>query len=508
MMAGFGGGLGFGPGYDPYGSYGSFGGGTGSSPFGGSPFGGSSAFGNDPFGSSSSSSPPFGSDPFGRRRLLQAGSDPLADPFPPITPGPAAPAPVPVAPTPASPPAKRTPPAKTPSVPRSPVQIPPPATTTTPITPIPGATDPLTPPADSALGGSVPQDLFTPITPTPGSSDPLAPINPGLGSGGLGDLGGFGDFNNTGEEVPLATNGTWDLSGGWLSGMIGGNMKATTPIAFSTALLAWGYVAFPGAYEAAGQTAAVRDSIRWGADYLAKVHRFDPETNTSILVTRVGDVDTELMLWYRPEEGSTRSAYAVDLNAATLGGMEAPVGADLGGSVAAALAAAATVFRSGGDPADADYANMLLKKAKEVYAAAVPAKGRYTDSDYNMTLVYNSSTVYDDMAWAAGWLYKATQDDAYLGDLYDYYVKHLEAEGEISDFKYAFDWDNVFWPVNVLMAQETGKGTFKKQSEQFLKSWMCANNAANYTQRGRAFNPMSGKNKNYYIYFVIFEWSI
>jgi hypothetical protein len=50
----------------------------------------------------------------------------------------------------------------------------------------------------------------------------------------------------------------------------------------------------------------------------------------------------------------------------------------------------------------------------------------------------------------------------------------------------------VFWPLNVMMAQETGKSTFKKQSELFLKNWICAGNAANYTDRGRAFNPMSG----------------
>lgn len=58
--------------------------------------------------------------------------------------------------------------------------------------------------------------------------------------------------------------------------------------------------------------------------------------------------------------------------------------------------------------------------------------------------------------------------------------------------RYAFDWDNVFWSLNLLMAQETGKNTFRKQTELFLKNWICANNAANYTMRGRAFNPFSG----------------
>ena len=274
--------------------------------------------------------------------------------------------------------------------------------------------------------------------------------------------------------------------------MAGGNIKATTPVAFTTAMLAWGYMAFPGAYSAAGQAGAVRDSVRWGADYLAKVHRFDPEKNTSLLVTRVGDVDTELLVWYRPEDGTARDAYAVDLNAETGG-----YGGDLGGSVAAGLAAASTMFaakEATGDSAGEDtaYAATLLERAKEVYEASKSSKLAYTQADFNMTLVYNSSTVYDDLAWAAGWLYKATREESYLGDVYDYYVKHLEAEAEVADWKYAFDWDNVFWPLNLLLTQETGKGTFKKQTEQFLRSWMCANNAANYTQRGRAFNTMTG----------------
>lgn len=129
----------------------------------------------------------------------------------------------------------------------------------------------------------------------------------------------------------------------------------------------------PPLLQAAGQAGAALDSVRWGADYLMKVHRPVPDTNQSLLVTRVrragwgkgdgdvmtvpvqqatllpaprppsmaayaqahpptlhslphpsihptylyrqvGDIDTEMMLWYRPEEQALpRPAYAVDL---------------------------------------------------------------------------------------------------------------------------------------------------------------------------------------------------
>jgi hypothetical protein len=51
----------------------------------------------------------------------------------------------------------------------------------------------------------------------------------------------------------------------------------------------------------------------------------------------------------------------------------------------------------------------------------------------------------------------------------------------------------VFWPLNLLLAQETGRSTFRQQSELFLKNWICAGNMANYTQRGRSYNPWSGE---------------
>lgn len=94
-----------------------------------------------------------------------------------------------------------------------------------------------------------------------GSADPFDPFS---GSGSLG-LGGNGS-----QDAQLAED-SWDLSGGWISGMAAGNLKATTPVAFTTAMLAWGYMAFPQAYKTSGQEDTLRDSVRWGADYLLKV---------------------------------------------------------------------------------------------------------------------------------------------------------------------------------------------------------------------------------------------
>ncbi|PRW56955.1 Six-hairpin glycosidase [Chlorella sorokiniana] len=297
-----------------------------------------------------------------------------------------------------------------------------------------------------------------------GGADPFA-------AGGSGSADPFATSTSSTSDAAAAAiaDVAWDLGGGWMSGMAGAAPQSTMPSPVIALL------------QAAGQAGAALDSIRWGSDYLLKVHKALPESNTSLLVTRVGDIDTEMLLWYRPEEQALpRPAYAVDL---TTGG------SDLGGSVTAALAAASMVFRNQNDT---DYAKRLLDKAQEVYSFSKEMKGKFGDGDFNLTVLYNTSTYYDDLAWGAGWLYKATKQDSYLSDVYEFYMKHLEDEGPIADFKYAYDWDNVFYPLNLLLAQETDRSTFRERSEQFLRNWICAGNAANYTARGRAYNPMSG----------------
>lgn len=63
-------------------------------------------------------------------------------------------------------------------------------------------------------------------------------------------------------------------------------------------------MSFNTGFGAAGQAAAALDSVRWGSDYLLKVHQAVPGTNDSLLVTRVSE---------RRGRGSTHSARAASL---------------------------------------------------------------------------------------------------------------------------------------------------------------------------------------------------
>ena len=43
--------------------------------------------------------------------------------------------------------------------------------------------------------------------------------------------------------------------------------------------------------------------------------------------------------------------------------------------------------------------------------------------------LYNSSSVYDKLLWAATWMYRATGDTDYLGDAESFYLSHIYNEG-------------------------------------------------------------------------------
>ncbi len=316
-----------------------------------------------------------------------------------------------------------------------------------------GASDPFA--SSSGSFGDFADDFFGPASGPVAVSDPFAnPGDPFAGAGGFdggfgggfdagfdagfggGFGGGLGGGFDVGDpfsgsdpflgldsvELKLATPEPWDLSGGWISGMEGGNLKATSPIAFATSVLSWGYSGFQNAFERVEEHQYLLDSVRVGADYLLKVHR-RTASGQAILITRVGDVEDESHWWYRPEDGTPRNAYGVDMTS-PVGDTKGGYGADLGGSVAAGLAAASTLFKD----SDAQYSSKLLAKAREVYEDSLSAKMRFDRADYNLSELYNSTCMHDDLGWAAGWLFKATKEQKYLEDVYTHYVDYLEEE--------------------------------------------------------------------------------
>ncbi|XP_014214612.1 uncharacterized protein LOC106643815 [Copidosoma floridanum] len=260
-------------------------------------------------------------------------------------------------------------------------------------------------------------------------SGKLTPDNriPWRGDSGLNDRGDNGE----------------DLTGGYYDA--GDFVKFGFTMASTTTLLAWGAISWPGAYERAHQLEAIRAAVKWATDYFVKCHVSD-----DVLYGQVGDFDVDHLYWGRPEElNGTRPAYKIDA--------EHP-GSELAGETAAALAASSILFRA----TDGPYSEKLLGHARRLYSFAVTHRGLYHEAIKGAAQFYESTEYGDELAWAALWLYKATNDTNYLELAVDHY-RHFRLGSRPNEFYY----NNKVAGVQVLLAQLTGQSEYQKAARGF-----------------------------------------
>ncbi|GJP46252.1 hypothetical protein CLOM_g5558 [Closterium sp. NIES-68] len=222
-----------------------------------------------------------------------------------------------------------------------------------------------------------------------------------------------------------------DLSKGYYDS--GDNVKYGLPMAFTVATLAWGVVEYGSQLEAQGQLQYALDAVRWGADFFVNAH---PEPN--VLYAQVGDGVSDHACWQRPEDMTTpRTAYRLDA---------ANPGTEVAAEAAAALAAASLAFVA----SDKGYSTTLLRHARELFAFADKYRRTYTASIPSAATYYQSYSGYnDELLWAAGWLYRATADQQYLG----YIRANKEALKGAATTAKMFSWDDKYAGAQVLLSQ-------------------------------------------------------
>lgn len=156
-------------------------------------------------------------------------------------------------------------------------------------------------------------------------------------------------------------------------------VKFTFTMAFSITMLAWGLLSHQDAYDEAGQYDEALSAIRWGSDYFIKCH-----TGKYEFYGQVGDFFVDHDFWGRPEDmNMTRPAYKIDIKhpgnnkrsyfliITLIDIFASSAGSDLASEAAASLAATSLVFRH----RDKEYANEVLKHAKELYQFANQYRG-------------------------------------------------------------------------------------------------------------------------------------
>ncbi|EMS66848.1 Endoglucanase 13 [Triticum urartu] len=250
-----------------------------------------------------------------------------------------------------------------------------------------------------------------------------------------------------------------DLVGGYYDA--GDHVKFGFPAAYAVTMLSWGVLEFEKEMVAANSLNRALDAIRWGTNYFIKAH-----TEPNTLWVQVGDGDSDHLCWERAEDMSTpRTASKIDASRP---------GSEVAAETAAALAAAAKVFRH----YDSMYADLLLMHAKQIFTFADTFRGRYDDSLQCAKKFYPSASGYqDELLWGAAWLYEATGDQDYL----DYVARNADAFGGTGWAVREFSWDNKYAGVQVLLSKVLlaggGDGDYADTLKQFrakAEFFMCA----------------------------------
>lgn len=249
-----------------------------------------------------------------------------------------------------------------------------------------------------------------------------------------------------------------DLVGGYYDA--GDHVKFLLPMANSMTLLAWSGTL--GKREEAN----LGNILRWGTDWILKT-----KTGEKVYV-QVGDPKLDHSFMGPPEKMKhSRPAFYVDANKP---GTE-PV------AEAAAALASSSVFWKGKDNC---YALYLASKAEEYYTFSSTHRGMYHLAVPQVKDYYAShSGYYDELAWAATWLYLATKKYEYLIRARQLFDDHL-ANSVIGNVPC---WDNKSGYALLLLTAVTKDEELKALSKKLIKSWVDGKSPVTYTPGGLAW---------------------
>ncbi|XP_037094013.1 endoglucanase 15-like [Pollicipes pollicipes] len=236
-----------------------------------------------------------------------------------------------------------------------------------------------------------------------------------------------------------------DLTGGYYDA--GDHVKFGFPMAAAMTVMAWGAIDFADAYADAGQSDYVKAAVKWGTDFFIKAHVGATDFYGQVREPFLADHS----VWGRAEDmNMDRPGYKISAGAP---------GSDLAGETAAAMAAASILFKD----SDAAYSGQLLDHAKQLYDFANTHRGKYQDSITDAVSFYGSSGYGDELAWAAAWLYRATQDSSYLDAAKGFFQEFSDLNGKAGEFS----WDSKHVGVQLLMYTLTKDSQYGDLVTQF-----------------------------------------
>jgi len=228
-------------------------------------------------------------------------------------------------------------------------------------------------------------------------SDMTVPLKP-KGADGLGTNMSQAFIDANRAVLDPDGNGSLDLSGGMHDA--GDHVKFGMPQSYAASTLGWGYYHFKDAFQSASQDQHMLEELKWFTDYFLRATFRNASGNVVAFAYQVGEGSVDHTLWAPPElHNLPRPAYLAT---------SATPASDQAAGAAAALA----IMYLNYNTVDPVYAAKCLDTARALYTFAKQNRGLGYSGGF-----YGSSYDEDELSWAAVWLYRATNDQAYITDI-------------------------------------------------------------------------------------------
>lgn len=252
--------------------------------------------------------------------------------------------------------------------------------------------------------------------------------------------------------------------GGWYDA--GDHVKFNLPMAYSASMLAWGLYQYPDGLEKTGLSKTYVNNLEFVMDYFVACDKGDE------VVYQVG-IGKDDHTWWGPvgllEYGMEDNAHSVASSRAALTSSKGC--SAVFGEMAAALAAGYAALDGKVDESKrADY----LKHAKNIYkiAKTSPSDDVYNKSDAQG--FYQSSHFYDELFYAANWLYLATGDKEFLSDAETFKpnLGKMLGEGDTPAYGWCHCWDDNMQGGMLLYAINTNDSSAIAHVKKHVERWV------------------------------------
>ena len=204
----------------------------------------------------------------------------------------------------------------------------------------------------------------------------------------------------------------------------GDHVKFCLPGSYAASTLGWGYYEFRDDYKKTGNQEHIEQILHAFCDFYLNSIYYNEDGSVLAYVYQVGEGNIDHNYWIAPDLQNER---LLDFaRPAYLATVDTPA-SDMCAGTAAALALSYLNFKD----TEPEYAEKCLKGAYALYEFAVETHAE-TEGDKVTSLgydggFYTSSYDYDELAWAAVWLYICTidKDPAKQQEAYDKYIEAI-----------------------------------------------------------------------------------